>query len=179
MPGPGGPHAEHGQVANGARDEILPEVAGPAGGRSRSDVVFGAVGAAAILLALYYLVVYTFGGGPRDGAVAGAPVPLVRVVSPSRGEVVDQPVAVVFETDARLVRDATGWSADRRHLHVLIGSTEVMAAPADVRELGGGRYRWTLPRVAPGEYPVRILWSDENHQPIRAGGSSPHRILFR
>lgn len=166
-------------MANGAPNEILPEVAGPAGGRTRSDVVFGAVGAAAVLLALYYFVVYAFGGGPRDGEAAGPPVPVVRIVSPSRGEVVDQPVTLVFETDARLVRDATGWSADGLHLHVLVGATEVMAGPADVRELGGGRYQWRLPRLPSGEYPVRFMWSDENHQPIRAGGSPPHRVLFR
>lgn len=166
-------------MANRAPDEILPPVAGPAGERTRSDVVFGAVGAAALLLALYYLLVYAFGGGPVDGEVQGAPVPLVNITAPARGSVVDQPVVLEFETDAPLVRDATGWSAGRMHLHVLIGATEVMAAPADVQPLGGGRFRWSLPRVEPGEHPVRVLWSDENHQPIRAGGSSPHRILFR
>lgn len=166
-------------MANPAADEIIPPVAGPAGGRTRSDVVFGGIGAAAVLLALYYLVVYAFGGGPRDGEVQGAPVPLVSLVSPARGSVVDQPVTLEFETDAPLARDATGWSADRLHLHVLIGATEVMPGPADVQPLGGGRFRWTLPRVEPGQYPVRILWSDENHQPIRAGGSSPYPILFR
>lgn len=144
-----------------------------------ADRVYGAIGGVALLLAAYFLFATLFGGKADDGARPAARVPALVLESPLDGEVVDQPAAVVFRTAAPMERDAMGLVSGGRHLHLLVGSTEVMAGPSDVQELGGGRYRWPVPRVEPGAYRVRLQWSGPDHRPIAEGASEEIQVRLR
>lgn len=158
-----------------------PTMDGPTagGGMTRSDRVFGFIGLAALLLAIPFLVSWMLGGGSDEGAVAPAAVPALVLVEPVAGADLAQPVSVLFHTDAELAPDAMGWSADGRHVHLMLNGTEIMAAPRDVQRVSTGRYRWTLPRVPPGEYGLRVLWSGADHRPIEEGASETVRVRIR
>ena len=150
------------------------------GSASASERLYGVIGGVALLLAVYFLFSYFFGGGPSDGeSPPAAAVPALVLESPGDGEVIDQPAAIVFRTTARMERDAMGPVSEGRHLHLMVGETEVMAGPSDIAELGGGRYRWPIPRVEPGEYKVRVLWSGTDHRPLAEGASETIRLRLR
>lgn len=141
--------------------------------RLKSDLVFGAVAVAAIVLAVVFFV-----AGERDAGADVAPPPRITVVEPRSGAMVTGPFAIVFETPARMARDSTGWVAEGRyHLHAMVGGTELMAGAADVQPLGGGRYRWSVPGLPPGEHRMRLQWAGPDHRTLREGGSAPFVLL--
>ena len=140
----------------------------------KSDLVFGAVAVLALVLALVFFVA----GETDDGSAA--PPPRITVVEPASGTAVSGPFALVFETPARMVRDSTGWVAEGRyHLHATVGGVELMAGAADVRSLGGRRFRWLIPGLPPGEHRIRLQWSGPDHRTLREGGSAPFTLLVR
>lgn len=145
----------------------------PAAPRLKSDLVFGAVAAAALVLALFFFVA----GETDEGAGAVTPPPRITVVAPRSGATVSGPFAIVFETPASMVRDSAGWTADGRyHLHATVGGTELMAGAHDVESLGGGRYRWSIPGLPAGEHRMRLQWSGPDHRTLREGGSAPFTL---
>lgn len=141
----------------------------------KSDRVFGAVAVLALVLALVFFV-----SGETDDGSAAPPPPRITVVEPASGTAVSGPFAIVFETPARVARDSTGWVADGRyHLHATVGGAELMAGAADVRSLGGRRFRWLIPGLPPGEHRIRLQWSGPDHRTLREGGSAPFTLLVR
>ncbi|HET6233118.1 MAG TPA: hypothetical protein VFE05_23780 [Longimicrobiaceae bacterium] len=145
-----------------------------------ADRAFAAVGAVALLLALYFIYAYLTGAPADTGAaVSGPPAPQLVIESPQDGEIVDQPASVVFRTTAKLEAGPMGWSAGGRHLHLRAGSTELMAGVPDIQPAGPGRWRWTLPRLPQGEYPVRLMWSGADHVPIVQGASDLVDVRLR
>lgn len=138
----------------------------------RRDMVFGGVALLAVVLALFFFV-----AGEADAGADTAPPPPITVLAP-RGVPVSGSFSIVFETPARMERDAAGWLAEGRyHLHAMVGGTELMAAPADVQPMGGGRYRWTLPGLPPGEHRVRLQWAGTDHRTLQQGGSAPFTLV--
>lgn len=137
--------------------------------RSVVDRVYGAIGVVAVLAALGFLL---FGSGEDGGGASGA-APALALVSPAAGEVVAQPVAVVFRAPGDLRPGPMGWTDGERHLHLAVDGTELMAGPGDVVRLPDGRYRWTLPSLPAGERTLRLSWSDARHRPLEAGASEP------
>lgn len=150
----------------------------PVGERSTVDRVFGIVGAAMLALALAFFVRSLLPGGSDRGA-APPPVPALAILSPAPGTVLDQPAAVEFDAGAPLVLGPAGWAADGRHVHLFVGGTEVMATATDVRRVSGTRYRWTLPRVPPGETSLRLAWSGEDHRTLEEGASTAVPVRLR
>lgn len=142
----------------------------------RSDVVFGGVALLAVVLALFFFVA----GEADAGADAVPPPPPITVLAPRGGASVSGPFTIVFETPARMERDASGWVAEGRyHLHAMVSGTELMAAPADVQPVEGGRYRWSIPGLPPGEHRVRLQWAGPDHRTLQRGGSAPFTLLVR
>jgi hypothetical protein len=150
------------------------------GERLVSDRIFGAVGAVLLVLALLFGVRSCGEGGQDTGArPAVAAIPTLAIQSPAAGAVLDQPAAVEFDAGAALTLGPTGWTAEGRHLHLFAGGTELMASAAELRHLGGTRYRWTLPRLPAGETTLRLAWSDERHRTIPQGASAPVPVRLR
>ena len=140
------------------------------------DRVYGIVAAALVLLALFYLL----RGGPADtGPAAAAGVPQLSVVEPRDGAAVSLPAGVVFDAGTRLEVGPMGWNAGGRHVHLLVGGTELMAGAGDVQPLGGTRYRWTVPSLPAGAQTLRLTWSDEAHRPLAEGASRPVKVTVR
>jgi hypothetical protein len=136
----------------------------------RSDRVYGAIALVMVVLAGYFAL----RGGPADGAPA--PVPTLVIVAPAEGSQPAQPLTVVFDAGAPLRAGASGWSADGRHVHARLGTTELMSGIADIQPEGGTRYRWVLPRLPAGDQVIQLFWSDSAHQPLRAGASAPVHV---
>ncbi|MBD0319792.1 MAG: hypothetical protein ICV87_05630, partial [Gemmatimonadetes bacterium] len=134
--------------------------------RPATDRVYGIIAAALVLLALFFL----FRGGPSDTGVApAAGVPPLSIVEPREGAEVSLPAGVVFDAGTRLEVGPMGWNAGGRHVHLLVGGTELMAGAAEVQPLGGNRYRWTVPSLPQGAQTLRLTWSDEAHRPLAEG----------
>jgi hypothetical protein len=139
------------------------------------DRVFGAIGATMLLLAAVFLVRSLLPAGADDGPDR---VPSLTILAPAPGAMLDHPAELRFDAGATLRPGATGWSAGALHVHLLIGTTEVMPAAGDLTHLGGTRYLWRLPRVGAGESTLRLTWSDANHREIEAGASVPVPVRF-
>lgn len=143
------------------------------------DRIFGGVGMAAVVLALLFAILGGE-GDDGDGAMAGAPPPAIAFLDPPDGAEVGGRITLRFDTGTPLVEGANGWSAlGRYHLHAMIGATEVMATPGEIRPLGETRYRWTLPQLPAGEHRIILRWSDSDHRTLSAGGSRPLRVVVR
>jgi hypothetical protein len=150
------------------------------GERLASDRVFGVIGGLLLLLGLVYLVRSFLPGGSDTGAgPVAAAVPALSIVSPAAGAELAQPAAVELDAGTALVAGPTGWTAEGRHLHLFAGGTELMATAAEMRHLGGTRYRWTLPRLPAGETTLRLAWSDERHRTMAEGASPTIPVRLR
>ena len=135
-----------------------------------ADRVYGAIALALLLLAAFFAL----RGGPEDGAAPA--VPTLTILAPEATDSLVQPLTLVFDAGTTLQQGPAGWTADERHVHVRVGTTELMPGPGEVQPLGEGRYRWTLPRLPSGEHSVQLFWSDPAHRPLRAGASAPLRV---
>ena len=148
----------------------------PAPRATSADRAYSILGAALAVLALFFLL----RGGPADGdAPAPGAAPPLSVVEPRDGVEAALPLAVVFDAGTRLELGPMGWNAGGRHVHLLVGGTELMAAPGDLQPLGQNRYRWTVPSLPAGEQTLRLTWSDESHRPLEEGASAPVRVRVR
>jgi hypothetical protein len=123
--------------------------------------------------------VRSFGEGGSDTGRPPPPVPVLAILSPVPDAALEQPAAVEFDAGSTLQLGPTGWTAEGRHLHLFAGDTELMAAAADLRHVGGTRYRWTLPRMRPGATTLRLAWSDASHRTIPDGASRTIPVLLR
>lgn len=158
--------------------EMAEEREAAAGERLVSDRVFGAIGGVLLLLGLVFLV-RSFGEGGADTGARPATVPALRILSPTAGAELAQPAAVELDAGTALVAGPTGWTAEGRHLHLFAGGTELMATAAEIRHLGGTRYRWALPRLPAGETTLRLAWSDERHRTLPEGASDTVSVRLR
>lgn len=140
-----------------------------------TDRVYGVVGAALAVLALFFLL---RGGEADTGAVAPA-VPPLTVIEPREGAEAALPLAVVFDAGVPLTAGPMGWNAAGRHVHLRVGGTELMAANRDIQPMGGTRYRWTVPALPRGEQTLQLAWSDEQHRAVAEGASRPVRVRVR
>jgi hypothetical protein len=154
---------------------MQPERSDEAVAGTGNDRVFGAIGATMLLLAAVFLVRSLLPGGTDEGPTR---VPSLTILAPAPGAVLDHPAELLFDAGAPLRPGATGWSTGALHVHLLIGTTEVMPAAGDLTHLGGTRYRWRLPRVGAGESTLRLTWSDASHRGIEAGASVPVPVRF-
>lgn len=150
-----------------------------AGERLVSDRIFGAVGVVLVLLGLFFWVRSLTGGASDTGAGPATAVPVLSVLSPAAGAELAQPASVEFDAGTPLTLGPTGWTAGGRHLHLLVGGTELMASAGDLRSVSGTRYRWTLPTLPPGETTLRLSWSDATHRTIPDGASAPVPVRLR
>lgn len=150
------------------------------GERLRSDRVYGVIGGLLLLLGVVYLVRSFLPGGSDTGAEpVAAAIPALSIVSPAAGAELAQPAAVELDAGTALVAGPTGWTAEGRHLHLFAGGTELMATAAEMRHLGGTRYRWTLPRLPAGQTTLRLAWSDERHRTMAEGASPTVPVRLR
>ena len=172
-----------GKEAGTESGEAPPRADAPPGDAGRADErrlttmdrVYGVVGVAALLLALFFLV---RGGAKDDGSARPAAVPRLVIVEPAAGAEIDQPVTVTFDAGTELAPDG-GDPRAGRHVHVRAGPSELMAAIGDVKPVSGTRYRWTLPRLPAGTHALRLYWSDARHRPLAEGASDSVVVRIR
>jgi hypothetical protein len=151
---------------------LQPAPRGGDGDAGRIAAIVGFALGGVLILALGFWL----GTRPRTPAI-----PQLTLVEPSPGEVVDQPLVVIFDVaGARIRIGPGGWGYGTLHLHVWVDELEIMPGPDDIEYVGPpARYRWTLSPVAPGERALRIGWSDIRHRPIEEGASAAARITIR
>jgi hypothetical protein len=149
-----------------------------AGERLVADRIFGVVGTVLVVLGLIFWV-KSFAEGGSDTGRPAPPVPVLAILSPAPGAELRQPAAVEFDAGSTLVLGPTGWTADGRHLHLFAGDQELMPSAADLRQVSGTRYRWTLPRLPAGATSLRVAWSDETHRTIPDGASRTVPVVLR
>lgn len=130
-------------------------------------VVAGFLLAGSLLLGLGFWVAY------RTPAPSGPPS--LELIQPAGDTSVRGPLHVTFRTGRPLALHPTGWGAGRYHLHMLLDSSELMPAAADIRALGANRYTW---RVAKPAQTVRLqlIWSLPNHSRVPTGASRAVRV---
>jgi len=106
-------------------------------------------------------------------------LPQIQLVSPAIDTIVAAPLILVFEPNADLRLQPTGWGAGRNHLHLKLDETEIMPAARDIESLGGGRYRWTVREAAPGTYTLQMIWSGPDHRPLQDGASEVRKVTIQ
>lgn len=138
----------------------------PKPARSVPDTVLGLVGGAMVLLALFVLIQ----GGLRDGAGAAAPAPLLAVVHPTSGSVLEGPLVVQFDVQATMQPQPGGWGVGGYHLHLQLDVLELMPGPTDLRPASSG-YQWVVGPLEPGTHRLQLYWADEHHRRVEDGAS--------
>ena len=145
-------------------------------GRSLPDGLLGALGVGMVMLALVVLI----RGGERDGAARPlAAPPAIEMLEPAPGSVLTEPLAVDFRVDGDLVQQPSGWGVAGLHVHLQLDGLELMPSAADIEQLPSGGYRWSVGRLEAGPHRLRLFWSDAQHRPVEAGGSTPVEIEAR
>lgn len=112
----------------------------------------------------------------EPGGSKGDARPLT-VLRPADGATVPDSVELIFQTDAPLRNSPMGWMAGSLHLHAVIDGREIMPAAADIREIGTGRYRWTLPPLGEGDHVLRLYWAGLDHRAVPEGASNAVRLV--
>ena len=140
---------------------------------STTDKVYGAVAAIAIVLAVFFL----FRGGGAD-TTAASRAPRITIDDPRPQAEVAQPMIVTFDARTTLRPDGSDPAAGR-HVHARVGATELMPGTADVRQVDGTRYQWTLPRLPAGPTSLRLYWSDATHRPLPGAASDSVPVTIR
>ena len=134
--------------------------------RTVPDKVLGALGGLMVLLAIYV----AFAGGPRDGAAAFANAPLLAIVHPTDGSILEGPLVLSFDVQAEMQAQTGGWGIGGYHLHLHLDGLELMPGPADVRPASSG-YQWVVGPLEPGSHTLQLYWSDEYHRRVDSGAS--------
>lgn len=122
-----------------------------------------------VLVATAGAVLVLAGGTQRTPAWAthDKTLPPLRIVSPSDGATVRNPVSVVFETPADLSKMTMGGHGPKRtgtHLHIALDKRVNMPTMKQLVGLGAQRYRFHLGRAAPGRHTIRVYWADQDHK---------------
>jgi hypothetical protein len=95
-------------------------------------------------------------------------VPPISIASPASGDTVTNPLTLVFRTTDELAFDpAMGWMAGDLHLHTIVGSTELMAAAADI-VVTDSAYTWRLPPLDTGAHRLYLTWAGRHHGNLRS-----------
>jgi methionine-rich copper-binding protein CopC len=106
-------------------------------------------------------------------AAATGGLPPLRIVTPANGATVGNPVVVVVETTADLMKAGMGGHGmsdePARHLHVDIGTRMTMPTARQLTKVGSNRYSIALGRVRAGRQVLRVYWADAHHKPIGGG----------
>ena len=102
--------------------------------RTVPDRILGAAGGIMVLLAIYV----AFAGGPRDGAAAFANAPMLAIVHPSDGSILEGPLVLSFDVQAEMQPQPGGWGIGGYHIHLHLDGIEFMPGPADVRPASSG-----------------------------------------
>jgi hypothetical protein len=151
------------------------EAAAPNRGSERLDLrdtLLGAIGAGLVIFA----VVLLFLGGERDTGAGAVNAPVLNMVQPAAGAVIQGPLHVVFRLNRELERLPTGWGVGDLHLHLGINGREYMPGARDIEPLQDGLYRWTLSGLPAGEHELRLFWAGADHRAMASGASIPVRV---
>lgn len=135
--------------------------------RTIPDRMLGALGAGMILLALFVLI----RGGMADGEQPLTGPPLLALLEPTPGSEVDGPLALVFDVQAELEPQPSGWGVGGFHLHLQLDGLELMPGPADMTPVRSGGYRWLVGELEPGVHRLQLFWSDAQHRAVEGGES--------
>ncbi len=118
--------------------------------------------------------------GAAEELYAGtATLPAPKIISPNDGAVVENPVVIVFETQANLSKMTMGGMRMggekvqegtmimRPHLHIDLDRRVTMPTMKHITRVGSLRYQYSLGSVGQGKHTIRVYWADaKRHKPI-------------
>src|SRR5690606_11568205 len=139
------------------------------------DRVLGIAGALMVALAVVLLI----RGGSSDGNQQLTAPPLLALLEPQGGAVVDGPLVVSFDVQAQLEQQPGGWGIGGYHVHLQLDGLELMPGPGDVSAAGSGGYRWRVGELEPGKHRLGLYWSDAQHRRVPEGASEVVEIEVR
>lgn len=142
--------------------------------RALPDALLTTVGVAMLLMAVALFFIGGEGDTTRRPLVAA---PVLDLLAPQEGAVIDGPVEMIFSTSRPITAHRDGWGVDDFHLHAHLDGQEVMPNAAQIVPLEKGRYRWTV-KLPAGAHAVRLYWAGPDHKPL-PGGSEARRITVR
>src|SRR5690606_26113902 len=96
--------------------------------RTIPDRVLGIAGALMVALAVVLAIV----GGSSDGDQPLTAPPLLALLDPQDGTVVDGPLVVSFDVQAELEQQPGGWGIGGYHIHLQLDGLELMPGPTDI-----------------------------------------------
>lgn len=100
-------------------------------------------------------------------SIGAQDLPTLRILSPKDGDRVGRTISIEFETPADLSRMTMSAKEIGAHLHIDMDVISLMPMQADLKPLGGNRYRYTFDLPAkPGKRVIRVYWSDAAHRTI-------------
>jgi len=100
-------------------------------------------------------------------------VPPLAIVSPAAHATVSNPLTVVIETTGDITMLTMGSDMTMSgmgpnvHLHIVVDSSTMMPAAAQLLKLGPNRYGYKLGRLAAAAHTIKVSWADnKTHQPV-------------
>lgn len=127
---------------------------------SRTPAIIGFLIAGAVILGASFFVSALDGDSYDD-------IPPISITAPASGDTVTNPVTLAFHTPGELAFDpAMGWLAGDLHLHMMVGSLELMPAAADIVAVDSA-YTWTLPSLDTGTHRLYLTWAGRHHGNLR------------
>lgn len=106
-------------------------------------------------------------------------LPALKIITPNDGAVVENPVVIIFETQADLSKMTMGGTMKagetmqegtmtmRPHLHIDLDRRVTMPTMKHITRVGSLRYQYSLGSVGQGKHTIRVYWADaKHHKPI-------------
>lgn len=99
-------------------------------------------------------------------------LPALKIISPASGATIENPVIVIFETEADLSKMKIDYMMkDGKmnkvkagpHLHVDLDKRSTMPTAKLLTKIGMNRYRYSLGSASHGKHTIRVYWADPRH----------------
>lgn len=99
-------------------------------------------------------------------------LPALKIISPVAGATVENPVVVIFETEADLSKMTIDYmmkdgKMDKMkagpHLHVDLDKRSTMPTGKLLTKIGMNRYQYSLGSARHGKHTIRVYWPDPKH----------------
>ena len=125
----------------------------------------------AMLATATFMGIFT-GTSLADHKSSKMSLPALKIISPAGGATVENPVVVIFETDADLskmtidsmMKDGKmGKMKAGPHLHVDLDKRSTMPTGKLLTKVGMNRYQYSIGDARHGNHTIRLYWADPKH----------------
>lgn len=125
----------------------------------------------AMVATAMFMGVFT-GTSVADHTSSKSALPALKIISPVRGATIENPVIVIFETEADLSKMTIDYmmkdgKMDKMragpHLHVDLDRRSTMPTGKLLTKIGMNRYQYSLGSASRGKHTIRVYWADPRH----------------